>query len=46
MLCEGFKSLDRMLQEWPLLVLRGHLVDQTITTALPSRKPCNHSPLL
>lgn len=32
-----------MLQEWSLLVLSGHFVDQKIATALTSRKPGNHS---
>lgn len=43
MWCGDFKSLARMLQEWSLLVLSGHFVDQKITTALASRKPGNHS---
>lgn len=52
--CGSLKSLARMLQEWPWMVMGGHFGNRTVITALPpaltwpeiSRKSDNHSSLL
>lgn len=52
--CGCLKSLARMLQEWPWLLMGGHFGDRAVITALcpimtwpkVSRKSDNHSPLL